>query len=577
MSTRAAQNNCAVSEDPDWKFESDFASRLYEAVGTPFALKAELLHRNGEYAELCDLSVESDRYQQPTHFAEDYQVAKLLSKSRNIPGSTATKRQMAALAKFLGAEARNAETNDRLWGDRLPHWFGDFSHEVLKIFGTLTPERLDKIADLGKFGPGVNVGVRGDGLVPSVKYDAIPTGTTGLADVLSGLMPPLVRDFWGDNLSSKVKVVPGNVHFTVPKDWETERCAAKEPLWNSYLQSGIGSDLTRRLLNFGVDLHDQKWNQTLAGMAEEWGLATIDLSSASDLICYVLVVLALTYNQDVQGKRWLHLLKLARSPQMKIGKEMRTLEMFSSMGNGFTFPLETILFLSVIRCTVPRCDWCVSTAYGDDMIVPQRFSHQVIERLEFLGFKVNGKKTCLAGTFFESCGTDWFMSQNVRPFFLRRDPESPVPYPLQAANALRAWCIRIYGCLPGRYAGLWRWCKSQVPTVWRHPVPPELGDVGLHVSRAEGLNTGVTRCPVAKAGCDDEFAGWEGFVCKSAKVKSVNRDRRSFGVLTCGLRNAGLPDAPYTHGLEPVRGLFGRIRTEKHVVLWEDDFVWLRL
>jgi hypothetical protein len=545
-----------------------------------------LLLKNEEYPDLCNIQVDPDHYQEPRHFAEDYQVAGLLRKSLNIPGTTEESRRTKALDKFLVAEAHNANTNVRLSTSRHPDWVGEFSSNVLRILGPLDEEALTDIAELGKFGPGTNVGVRSDGLVPSIKYDTKPVVTNRLAALLPGIMPEMVVDFWGENLREKTELVEGNRHFTVRKDWDIDRCAATEPLWNSFLQAGIGARMVRRLRRFGVNLNDQRLNQALASMAEQWGLATVDLTSASDMMCCELVWLALCYNGTTAGKRWFHLLNTARSHRMKIGGEYRTLEMFSSMGNGFTFPLETIIFLAVVMTVVPRLDRCVSTTYGDDIIVPQRSVHRVIECLEYLGFQVNGKKTCLAGAFFESCGTDWFQGHEVRPFFLRKEEGSCAPYALQAANMLRSWCLKTYGELPARFKSLWGWCKGLVPRDWRVLVSPEQGDVGLHVGRDEAIGKGAARpCPPAKADGEEQYAGWEGYVvCKFVKVRPVLKDRRSFGVLCIGLTQPGLQAigirlfGPHTDtascGREAIRGLYGKLTHETGVVLWKDNFDW---
>lgn len=550
-----------------FKFERDFALKLCEAIGTPVALGQHIRLLSNPISA-CTFSIDPRNYQEPEHFAADYQVVEILKKSLNVPGCTVESRQQKALSKFLAAEARNAETNDRLWFNQQPEWFGEFSSNVLRILGPLDTKALNEVSELGKFGPGVNVGVRGDGLVPSIKYMSLPAVTERCSAVLPGLMPAMVSDYWGENLRSKLNIVKGNSHFTVPKNFEIDRCAAKEPLWGSYLQLGIGRKIERRLVRFGVDLHDQRLNQNLASMAHDWNLATLDLSSASDLMSRVLVLLALTYNGDPNGRRWYHLLDLARSPTMRIGESVHSLEMFSSMGNGYTFPLETALFLAVMRTCVPREDWSLMTAYGDDMIVPQRYVAMLIERLEYLGFQVNSKKTCLAGAFFESCGTDWFHGKNVRPFYLHQDPKSPIPYALQAANALRAWCLRVYGYLPTRFKSLWLWCKGQIPTSWRHPVPKELGDVGLHVSLSEARSTGVRLA-------HSTYPYWEGYLAKYAKLTMVLKDHKSFGVLAAALSHVNTTEADPTYGLEPVRGLYGRVRTEMAVVLWKDDFCWL--
>lgn len=550
-----------------WNFERTFALKFYEAIGSPRSLRQALLLERGAYDDLNGLSTSYNDYQEPKHFAEEYQVAELLRKSRSIPGVTPSLREEKARAKFIGAEARNADTNTRLMDQVMPIWFGDFSYQLLRILGPLDDGHLEQIAVLGGFGPGVNVGVRGDGLVPSIKYDTLPVATKAVADLLPALMPGRVSDYWGVRLTECSQIVDGNHHFTVPKSWDIDRCAAKEPLWNSFLQAGIGKFISRRLERFGVDLHDQRLNQTLASVAQDWGLATVDLSSASDTMARVLVWLALCYNGDPNGKRWFHLLNTARSPKMRLpdqngSKSWVALEMFASMGNGFTFPLETALFLALARCTVNSKDWCVVTAYGDDIILPQRDAHQFVERLEYLGFQVNSKKTCLAGAFFESCGTDWYLGTNVRPFYLHRDPENPAPYALQAANALRAWCYRIYGFIPAKLESLWRWCKGHIPTIWRNPVPVEFGDVGLHVDLLTARTMGVRVC-------EDPWT--EAYWVTHVKLSPVTKDRKSFGVLTHALsQRRGTTDGQQTRGLEPVRGLYGRIRTEKSPVIWND-------
>lgn len=553
-----------------WSFEREFALRFCEAAGTPIAQSAYMHLHAGLMAEFLDIPIQPTQYQEPKHFAEDYQVRELLRKSLNIPGSGLTERRAKALSKFLAAEAHNACTNTKLALEKLPEWFGTFSGHVLAVLGQLDDVALDRIAELSGFGPGANVGVRSDGLVPSIKYDTKPVVTPQLEPLLPAVMGERVADFWGD-LSSKVSRVRGNHHFTVPKSWAIERCAAKEPLWNSFLQLGIGQYIVRRLKRFGVDLNDQRLNQHMAAMAYEWGLSTLDLSSASDLMCRELVYLALCYNNHPQGRRWFHLLNLARSPEMRIKGEWRNLEMFSSMGNGFTFPLETVIFLALVRTVVPPDDRSLCAVYGDDIIVPRAYASALIDHLEYTGFKVNEKKTCLAGTFFESCGTDWFKGQPVRPFYLHQDPSSGVPYPLQAANALRSWCIRVFGTLPARYASLWRWCKSQIPQAWRRPVPPSLGDTGLNVGLSEGVAQGVVSTVSIRRGQD--YHGWEGFVIEHVRLVPVLVDRHSFGVLTVGLSAIGRTEIA-SFGMEPIRGLFGKPKTSKSVVLWEDDFAW---
>lgn len=575
MSNRAQPGRESRSVAKEWFFEREFALRFAACSGRPLGSAYCMLLENEDISGALSVRINPSDYQEPKHFAEDYQIAELLTKSRNVPCSSDEQRQVEAQRKFLSAEEANRATNHRLWCEPQPEWFGTFSYWVLRILGPLTSDVLSKIQERSDFGPGVAVGVRGDGLVKSKKFDAIPVCTPALYDMLPGLLDCDLLEYWGD-VKGKARVVEGNAHFTVPKSWKVDRCAAKEPLWNSKLQLGIGRFMADRLKRFGVDLQDQRVNQFLASKAHEWTLATLDLSSASDYMCSNLVTLALTFNGDENGRRWLHLLRCARSPRMRMPNKMTIdLEMFSSMGNGFTFPLETIIFLALIMSVVPPEDRWAATAYGDDLIVPRDAAPALIERLEYCGFKVNREKTCLAGTFFESCGTDWFGGQNVRPFYLRKDPDNRIPYPLLAANLLRAWCIRVYGYLPDKYAPLWRWCKSQIPYAWRHPIPSQMGHCGLHVSISEARAQGVKR-----ASGFEGMRGWEGWLVRHTVLTPVKTDRRTFGVLAVALRTAGLRSNPgyvATHGHEPVRGLFGTPCTTWSVAPLEwDDFAWIR-
>jgi hypothetical protein len=380
-----------------------------------------------------------------------------------------------------------------------------------------------------------------------------------LATLFPAIAGPFVMDYWlGQQDFTKKplgRTSQGNHHFTVPKNREADRNAAKEILWDSKLQNGIGKQQAARLKHFGVDIHDQSRNQTLASLAQSLGLATLDMSQASDLIAHMCIWLLLTINGDPQGIRWWHLMNLARAKRVKIRcpendtTTWHQLQMYCSMGNGFTFTLESAVFLAVCRTVVGVNERHHLAVYGDDMIVPQSAVADVIDRLEYLGFKVNTRKSCLAGRFFESCGTDWFDSQPVRPFFLRYDPESPVPYPLSIANALRLWLRMVYGCCPREFRPLWSMLKSQVPKAFANPVPDFMGDVGLISSQEEFLRDQPER----------PKGPWEeGWMVRHAHVSSIDVDRRTWGVLAYALATTASTDAFQTWD-EPVYDTFHKV------------------
>jgi hypothetical protein len=96
------------------------------------------------------------------------------------------------------------------------------------------------------------------------------------------------------------------------------------------------------------------------------------------------------------------------------------LEKFSSMGNGFTFELESVIFYAIAKQAVQDvgASGDVST-YGDDIIVPVEAYDQLIEYLTFFGFTPNKAKSFSSGPFRESCGADWYAGKNIRPFYIK--------------------------------------------------------------------------------------------------------------------------------------------------------------
>jgi hypothetical protein len=177
----------------------------------------------------------------------------------------------------------------------------------------------------------------------------------------------------------------------------------------------VGIDLSK-----GQDLH-----RDLARLgSKNGGLATIDLSNASDLICYKVVKLILP-------EGWFQVLDSLRAPFTECEGRTVKLEKFSSMGNGFTFELETLLFRSLIEAVAELTGTCTPAhVYGDDMIVSDdpNFISTLEAAFRFFGFKINITKSYTSGQFRESCGGDFFSGIAVRPFFLTKYPTSPIDW-----------------------------------------------------------------------------------------------------------------------------------------------------
>jgi hypothetical protein len=342
---------------------------------------------------------------------------------------------------------------------------------VVDILGESPPSSWE-----GRFGPGATVSDNAAHTTVPDKMSSVPTYTT---NALYHLIP-WSGTLWATSVASVEKAperVRGNVFFTVPKDSLTDRPCAKEPSLNGFYQLGLGAVMKSRLLKAGIDLRHGKDRhmQAACEASRDGSSATIDLSSASDTVCRNLVKLLLP-------KGWYEALESLRSPTTKVGKDVVYLEKFSSMGNGFTFELETVIFCGLVMACCPGSilggDVMV---FGDDIIVPTQFFRDCVSVLRFFGFTPNPKKSFGSGPFRESCGGDYFCGTAVRPHFQEILPYEPQHYislangikrASQGGDSLARW---------RRLRRLWFRTVDQLPTSIRAcRGPSALGDIVLH-------------------------------------------------------------------------------------------------
>lgn len=208
-----------------------------------------------------------------------------------------------------------------------------------------------------------------------------------------------------------VDISTGTLEF-VPKSAKTYRSIDKQPTLNTVWQAAVGDYMTARLGKRGINLRDQSINNSRAAIGSiDGSTATIDLSSASDLISYELV-------KSLVPEDWFRLLRSLRTSTTSYkGKEYR-LNKFSAMGNGFTFPLQSAIFYALSLASLPAdaTNRCV-TVFGDDIVIPCEHYDAVARTLELCGFRVNETKSFKSGPFRESCGKDYFKGINIRPYY----------------------------------------------------------------------------------------------------------------------------------------------------------------
>lgn len=280
-------------------------------------------------------------------------------------------------------------------------------------------------------------------------------------------------DYCGFNLRDWFEVVPGGEWFTVPKSAKTFRSCEKQPDMNLILQKGVGNFIRKRLRRVGIDLNDQSRNALLALSASTTNtLSTLDLKSASNSVVRELV-------KRLLPPEWFDLLDALRCEWVKVKGSWHRLEMFSSMGNGFTFELESLIFWAASAVLVDQLDPSVGdtrfSIYGDDIIVPTACAGFLIEGLEYMGFRVNWEKSFMDGPFRESCGMHAYKGVEITPFYLEEDL-SHRHEAIRVANKLRQWSA-VDGICDPRYEKSYR--KIAAP-LSKYKGPSTDGDICLH-------------------------------------------------------------------------------------------------
>lgn len=220
-----------------------------------------------------------------------------------------------------------------------------------------------------------------------------------------------------------IDVVEGSNLSTVPKSAKTNRTICTEPSLNMFYQLGAGSILEELLMKYhNIDLSLQPdINKGLAWRGSFYGdFATIDLSSASDTISVALI-------EYLLPRSVARTLMFLRSPVTRYKEEQIPLHMLSSMGNGFTFPLQTLIFATLVRSTYEVLGITPYTygwrrnysVFGDDIICVASAYDSVVQVLNESGFIVNSEKSYNSGSFRESCGADYFKGHDIRGVYLK--------------------------------------------------------------------------------------------------------------------------------------------------------------
>jgi len=300
--------------------------------------------------------------------------------------------------------------------------------------------------------------------------------------------------------------------ISVPKTMKTPRIIAIEPTAMQYMQQALARSLLSAVkensfLSTAIGIDDQDPNRDLARRGSLTGdLATLDLSEASDRVSNQHV---LAMFEDWPGLS--QAIQATRSRKADVrGHGVQRLAKFASMGSALTFPIEAMVFLTIILLGIERESGTLLTrkdlkklsgrvrVFGDDLIVPRDNVLFVCDELETFGFRVNASKSFWTGRFRESCGKEYYDGHDVSIVKVRRvlPPTRQYASEVIATVEFRNLAYK---------AGLWqtsRWLDDYLRKLLKHfpnvaPTSSLLGRVSVLGYQYERLHP-TTHSPLTK-------------------------------------------------------------------------------
>ncbi len=429
--------------------EYDVFRRICKKVNSELSCRALALLEEGSPA-LLNLKPDPAQYSSAYEYGNDLLVCSFLSKWKGHQFGIDT--HAVAVDSWTAGEEKCLETNKRL------KYFYHSSNKQLesrdinilfdirdKIKSILGPCKLESIFELCEWTNGATSNTKFG--VPLAEKMSKPLAVTPAAmPYLRAVVesdPQWASCFLGKypdgpcSLLNAYKIRDSNRFLTVPKNAKTDRIIAAEPAGNVFLQKALGKKIRSRLNVNGISLRYQSYNQKAAQRAYFDKLATLDLKAASDTVSYETVRLLLP-------DEWFDILNACRSRFTRVAGVDRKLSKFSSMGNAFTFELESLIFyaISFACCAelgLPTKDVRV---YGDDIIIPAEASERVTNVLKHFGFELNIDKSYSSGPYYESCGLHYFEGHDVSPIFQKEVTDNLLQERVRLYNRIYRWGYR---------------------------------------------------------------------------------------------------------------------------------------
>lgn len=369
------------------------------------------------------------------------------------------------------------EVEDRLERAQLPSYIRDLQYVMYWLFsdfeaGALLPKHgSGAVAEKGIWG--TEQKNRALTLEPKLQY-LFGKEVFGSSD--PGYCSPTASPFpLGDRKHSVSRL-----EF-VPKDWKKTRSINMEPVSFQYAQQAVRlwyeDYLDKSILKNHIFIKDQSRNQRAAYYGSiSSNLDTIDLSSASDSVSLELV-------KSIFPPQILKYLLGTRSRLVLLPneEEPREMQKFAPMGSALCFPVQSTIYSAIIMMVsiadaYDRDLWAGDTitdlnldeayhtcyakvrtkfwtsayrrflAYGDDLIVDNAITSNVVRALSDLSFSVNEEKSYVGSSAYrESCGKHYCDGIDVTPFvfkvksFNQRVSASAIGSAIDAANLARTY------------------------------------------------------------------------------------------------------------------------------------------
>ena len=201
----------------------------------------------------------------------------------------------------------------------------------------------------------------------------------------------------------------------VPKTWKKRRPITPLTLIALFYSYGVGTQVENCLRLVGLDIKrlQQRHRRLVKAFSMSKTHATADLRSASDSLTSELL-------NRVLPRKWFCAIQRTFCHQLIVGDKTYYTASVLPMGNGLTFPVETLVFYSIVQAVKELTETKAGfvSVYGDDLIYPSSIHPVIAHVFPRIGLVLNLDKTFVQAPFRESCGSDYYQGVDVRPFFL---------------------------------------------------------------------------------------------------------------------------------------------------------------